>query len=69
MDAPAPRWLTVQAAAVYCSCTPRTLVGWALPRGTVVRIARRGAKGVGRHRVTLRVDRTKLDEFLSGGPR
>lgn len=63
-SAPAPRWLSLKAAAAHCSCTPRTLMGWALPRGAVARIMRRGAKGVGRHRVTLRVDRCVLDEFL-----
>jgi excisionase family DNA binding protein len=61
-----PRWLTVKAAADYLSVRPATIYEWAgdgtLPG--VVRIARRHPGGQGRHRVTIRIDKMALDEFL-----
>ena len=63
---PLRRWLSARNAAAYLDITVPTLYDWA-GDGTipgVVRIARRKPKGAGRHRVTIRIDKTKLDEFL-----
>jgi hypothetical protein len=67
------RWLSVRTASQYASISPRTLRSWAedgtLPRGVVVRISRRDAKGRGRHVCTVRIDRLALDRFLESRAR
>lgn len=69
----APRWLSIRAAAQYCSMSSRTLYSWALDgtlgRGVVSRITRRNAKGRGRHVCTIRIDRIALDRFLESRAR
>jgi len=61
-----PRFLSVRSAAVYLDCKPSTVRAW-IAKGIIpaVRISRREPKGVGRHVVTLRVDKRQLDDFLT----
>ena len=71
MDVCGRRWLSCRSAAAYLDVSYRTILAWAQDgtlRG-VARIARRNSKGVGRHRVTIRVDRLALDRFLEGRAR
>jgi excisionase family DNA binding protein len=66
MDAPTRRWLSPRNAASYLDVSLRTLYCWAAD-GTikgVVRINRRNGKGIGRHLVTIRIDKFQLDRWL-----
>ena len=60
------RWLSPRSAATYLDVKVATIYAWASD-GTipgVIRIARRNPKGKGRHRCTVRIDRSTLEEFL-----
>jgi len=64
------RFLSVRTAAIYMDCKPATVRAWVSAGiGAAVRIARRNPKGVGRHRVTLRIDRLRLDRLLESRTR
>ena len=68
------RWLSAKSAMAYLDLKDiRTIYAWAAD-GTlpgVKRIVRRKheGSGKGRHRVTLRVDKTQLDRWLEGRTR
>jgi len=59
------RWLSPRRAAVYLSVSVGTVYAW-IRDGVIpaARICRRNARGVGRHAVTIRVDRVELDRRL-----
>jgi excisionase family DNA binding protein len=65
------RWLSPKHAAEYLDLKAvGTIYSWVadgiLP---AVRIFHRNPKGVGRHRVTIRIDRLALDRWLEGRAR